>query len=72
MPSTRIKPDLAVADLQFRFNRRLRLHAMLPRLLQAMAAGKPSTTAPIRAPDVACQAGPDNLPGKVHDTEHAA
>lgn len=43
-----------IAELQYRFNRRYKLHQMLPRLLHAMVATKPSATAYIRAPEVPC------------------
>jgi hypothetical protein len=43
-----------LAEFQFRFNRRYRMHDMLPRLLRALARAEPSSAALIRAPEVAC------------------
>ena len=43
-----------LAEFQFRFNRRYRMHKMLPRMLQALIAATPLNTAQIRAPELPC------------------
>ena len=43
-----------LAEFQFRFNRRYRMHKMLPRILVAMVAAPPRKIALIRAPEVPC------------------
>ena len=43
-----------LAEFQFRFNRRYRMHAMLPRMLHAIVAADPFSTRLIRAPEVPC------------------
>jgi Zn ribbon nucleic-acid-binding protein len=43
-----------LAEFQFRFNRRYRMHAMLPRILRAIVSAMPLSTALLRAPEVAC------------------
>jgi hypothetical protein len=43
-----------LAEFQFRFNRRYRMHAMLPRMLRAIVNATPLSTALLRAPEVAC------------------
>jgi Zn ribbon nucleic-acid-binding protein len=43
-----------LAEFQFRFNRRYRMHEMLPRMLSALIAAPARNTALIRAPDVPC------------------
>lgn len=43
-----------LAEFQFRFNRRYRMHAMLPRILRAIVSAEPLSTALLRAPETAC------------------
>ena len=43
-----------LAEFQFRFNRRYRMHLMLPRMLRALVAADARNTALIRAPEVPC------------------
>jgi len=43
-----------LADFQYRFNRRYRMHELLARLLRAMAGSSPHNTALIRTPEVPC------------------
>jgi len=43
-----------LAEFQFRFNRRYRMHAMLPRMLRAIVNATPLSTALLRAPEIAC------------------
>jgi len=43
-----------LAEFQYRFNRRYRMHELLPRLVHALACAKPRNTSLIRAPEVPC------------------
>jgi Zn ribbon nucleic-acid-binding protein len=43
-----------LAEFQYRFNRRYRMHEILPRLVRAMVLSTPCNTAFIRAPEVPC------------------
>jgi Zn ribbon nucleic-acid-binding protein len=43
-----------LAEFQFRFNRRYRMHKMLPRMLQALVAATALNTSQIRAPELPC------------------
>jgi len=43
-----------LAEFQYRFNRRYRLHDLLPRLVRALAAAKPRNALLIRTPEVPC------------------
>lgn len=43
-----------LAEFQFRFNRRYRMHKMLPRMLSALLAAPPRNSALIRAPELPC------------------
>lgn len=43
-----------LAEFQFRFNRRYRMHEMLPRMLKALVSAPPRNSALIRAPELPC------------------
>jgi hypothetical protein len=43
-----------LAEFQFRFNRRYRMHKTLPRMLFALLAAPPCSTRLIRRPEVPC------------------